>query len=149
MAGRIAQVLVCEGQTVEAGAVLLRLEDKQYHLEVALAKAEIGLAQAKLERLIDGAHKQERAEADALHQAKVADPGEMEKLLAEVESLSDERAERQLFDLPPITATAAARREPRARSPNWADARSSYRRTWARARKWTRCSRGWTPSLGG
>ncbi len=73
LAGRIAQVLVHEGQTVEAGAVLLRLDDRQYRQEVALAEAELALTRAELERLVNGAHKQQRLEAAALCQAKQAE----------------------------------------------------------------------------
>jgi HlyD family secretion protein len=73
LAGRIAEVLVREGQTVEAGAVLLRLDDRQYRQEVALAEAELALSRAQLERLVNGAHKQQRLEAAALYQAKVAE----------------------------------------------------------------------------
>ena len=71
--GRISQVLVHEGQTVEAGAVLLRLDDRQYRQEVALAEAELALTRAELERLVNGAHKQQRLEAAALCQAKQAE----------------------------------------------------------------------------
>ena len=53
--GRISQVLVHEGQTVEAGAVLLRLDNRQYRQEVALAEAELALTRAELERLVNGA----------------------------------------------------------------------------------------------
>jgi ABC-type lipoprotein export system ATPase subunit/multidrug resistance efflux pump len=73
LTGRIAELLVREGQFVEAGAVLLRLDDRQYQQEVALAEAELALTQAQLDRLVNGAHKQQRAEADALCKAKLAE----------------------------------------------------------------------------
>jgi HlyD family secretion protein len=72
LSARVAEVLVREGQTVEPGQVLVRLEDQQYRQEVALAEADLALAQATLERLTNGAHQEQRAEAAALYQAKLA-----------------------------------------------------------------------------
>jgi ABC exporter DevB family membrane fusion protein len=73
LAGRIVELLVQEGQFVEKGAVLLRLDDQQYRHEVALAAAELDLAEARLERLLNGARAQQRTEAAALCRAKQAD----------------------------------------------------------------------------
>ena len=42
--GRVAEILVREGQTVEGGDILLRIEDQLYHEEVHLAAAELELA---------------------------------------------------------------------------------------------------------
>ncbi|MBN2292701.1 MAG: HlyD family efflux transporter periplasmic adaptor subunit [Pirellulales bacterium] len=71
--GRIAEILVQEGQTVEAGEVLLRIEDGLYREEVNLAAAELGLAKASLEHLINGAHPHRRVETGALYRAKLAE----------------------------------------------------------------------------
>jgi multidrug resistance efflux pump len=73
LAGRIQEVLVREGQLVEQGQMLMRLDDRQARQEVALAEAELALAESKLERLNNGAHQQQRVEAAALLEAKQAE----------------------------------------------------------------------------
>ena len=73
LAGRIAKILVKEGQLVRAGAVLLELDDAEYVQETAVAEAEFRLAEARLERLVHGAHAKQRAEAAALYRAKLAE----------------------------------------------------------------------------
>jgi multidrug resistance efflux pump len=71
--GRITEVCVQEGDFVEAGTVLLRLDNAAARQQVALKQAELHLAQAELLRLQNGAHEQERAEAKSLWQAREAD----------------------------------------------------------------------------
>lgn len=73
LAGRIARILVKEGQLVRAGEVLLELDDAEYVQEAAVAEAEFHLAEARLERLVHGAHAKQRAEAAALYRAKLAE----------------------------------------------------------------------------
>ncbi|MCX7856177.1 MAG: biotin/lipoyl-binding protein, partial [Anaerolineae bacterium] len=46
--GRIAEVLVAEGDMVEAGQVLVRLDDRIAHAQVAVAQAGVEVAQAGL-----------------------------------------------------------------------------------------------------
>lgn len=70
--GRVVEVLVREGQIVEQGAVLVRLDDAEQAHGVALAQADLALAQAQLERVVNGAREQERIEARELYKAKVA-----------------------------------------------------------------------------
>lgn len=70
---RVAEVLVAEGQLVEAGDVLVRLDDQQYRHEVALAAAQLELAEAERDRLVRGARDQERQEARALYEAKLTE----------------------------------------------------------------------------
>jgi HlyD family secretion protein len=67
--GRVTQVLVAPGKCVEAGDVLVRLDDDRQRQEVALAKANVEFAIAELERLNNGARAVEREEAHALHRA--------------------------------------------------------------------------------
>lgn len=71
--GRIEELLAAEGQIVAKDEVLLWLDSAQYGYEVALATAELNLAEAELERLINGARPQERSEAAALLRAKQAE----------------------------------------------------------------------------
>jgi HlyD family secretion protein len=91
LTGRITEVLAREGQTVEAGQVLLRLDDRQYRQEVALADAELALAQARLERLVNGAHKQQRLEAAALYHAKMAELEQAKKDWQRVRDLAQSK----------------------------------------------------------
>src|SRR5262249_43928082 len=51
VAGTLAAVHVREGQDVAAGAVLLELRNETQRHQVALARAELDLAKAQLERL--------------------------------------------------------------------------------------------------
>jgi multidrug resistance efflux pump len=92
LSGRIVEVLVEEGQTVRKGDVLLRLDDEQYGHEVALAAAELALAEAQLERLINGARSQQRAEAAALCQAKLAELERAELSWRRINDLRQARA---------------------------------------------------------
>src|SRR5205085_11759522 len=73
LAGRIVEVLVHEGDLVEVGQVLLRLDDEQYQHELALAQAELDAAKAQKDRLLNGARVEERSEADALYRASLAE----------------------------------------------------------------------------
>jgi multidrug resistance efflux pump len=73
LAGRVVKICVKEGQFVQAGEPLLELDDAQYALEVAVAEAELHLAEAQLQRLVHGAHGKQRAEAAALYRAKQAE----------------------------------------------------------------------------
>ena len=73
LSGRIVESPVQEGQFVSKGELLLRLNDEQHRHQVSLAAAELALAEAQLERLLNGARPQQCAEAAALHQAKLAE----------------------------------------------------------------------------
>ena len=53
--------------------MLAELDDSELVEEVAVAAAELHLAEAQLERLNPGAHAKQRAEAAALYQAKLAE----------------------------------------------------------------------------
>ncbi len=68
--GPVVALAVREGQWVEEGQLLLRLDSTTHHHQVALAAAELHLAEAQLERLVNGAHEQDRRQAAALLHAK-------------------------------------------------------------------------------
>jgi HlyD family secretion protein len=70
--GQVGEINVEEGQFVEAGDELLQLDDRQYRYELELAVSELELAKGQLQRLINGARKQEREEAASLYHAKLA-----------------------------------------------------------------------------
>jgi multidrug efflux pump subunit AcrA (membrane-fusion protein) len=64
--GIVAQVLVSEGQQVEAGQVLLRLQATQQEAALQLARAQLDRAQAQLVELQASARDQELANAQAV-----------------------------------------------------------------------------------
>ena len=63
--GLVDEVLVHEGQTVAAGAPLIRLDGAKQEYECAAAEADLAAAEAELERLTNGARDEERREAAA------------------------------------------------------------------------------------
>ena len=92
LAGRVDDLLVKEGQTVQKGAILARLDPAEYQHEVALAQAQLDLAEAQLERLLNGARAQERAEAQALYQAKESELERAQLTWERIRELRDSRA---------------------------------------------------------
>jgi len=67
--GRVAKVLVNEGDTVQSGATLIVLDSRQLDAARAAAAANLAVAQADLQALRDGATPQQIAEAQAQVQA--------------------------------------------------------------------------------
>jgi HlyD family secretion protein len=63
--GRVEEVLVREGQTVELGEPLVRLDAMQQEQECAIAESALAAAEAELDRLVNGARAEERREAAA------------------------------------------------------------------------------------
>lgn len=63
--GRLAAVLVDEGDRVKAGQLLAVIENADFVARVASARAELALQQAQLRRVLNGARPQERLEAAA------------------------------------------------------------------------------------
>lgn len=61
--GRARQVLVEEGDTVEAGQALAIIEKREYENKVAQAKANLAMAKAKLSEVLEGNRPQEIAQA--------------------------------------------------------------------------------------
>jgi multidrug resistance efflux pump len=90
--GRVTEVLVAAGKCVEAGDVLVRLDDDRQRQEVALAKANLEFANAELERLKNGARAEEREEAHALHRAAKARLDQAVRTWNRIEQLSHQRA---------------------------------------------------------
>lgn len=71
--GRVAESRVREGQFVEAGAPLMRLDQETQKQRVALRKSEKDLADAQLRQLKLGAHEHERLEAKSLLESRQAE----------------------------------------------------------------------------
>ncbi|HLF28527.1 MAG TPA: HlyD family efflux transporter periplasmic adaptor subunit [Anaerolineae bacterium] len=63
--GRVAEVLVVEGQLVKQGDALIRLQDDELRAGLAQAQATLDLAQANLAQLQEGARPEEIAQAEA------------------------------------------------------------------------------------
>lgn len=61
--GKLAEVLVDEGDTVREGQIVARLIDDEYRARVVQARAGVALREAELERTLNGARGQERREA--------------------------------------------------------------------------------------
>ncbi len=64
--GRLERVLVDEGDRVTAGQVVAVIDNHDYRARVASAESELGLRQAELRRVVNGARAQERQEAAAV-----------------------------------------------------------------------------------
>ncbi|MHB0956071.1 MAG: HlyD family secretion protein [Pirellulaceae bacterium] len=71
--GRVAEILVHESSPVTADQPLMRIDDREYRHAVSLARAELQSAEAKLQRLVNGARVHERREAEALWKGKSAE----------------------------------------------------------------------------
>jgi multidrug resistance efflux pump len=65
--GRVARVRAVEGQAVKVGDPLVELEPFQLRELLAQAKAQLGQAQAELERVTNGFRVEEKAQAKAKH----------------------------------------------------------------------------------
>lgn len=104
--GRLARVLVDEGDLVETGQVLAVVDNQDYRARVESAEAEVGLREAERRRIVNGARTQERresaaelAEAEAILENARAEQARMQNLLRErvvsrAEAEDADRAER-------------------------------------------------------
>lgn len=116
--GIVAAVLVEEGDTVEAGQLLLRLENVQQQAAVAQANAQRRAAQARLEQLKAGPRSQEIAGAEAVVAAADArlaqlrePPRAADVTAAEARLASAQAALQQLLEGPSEADVIAARRD--------------------------------------
>jgi HlyD family secretion protein len=92
LAGRIVALPVQEGQIVAPGDLLLQIDDRQYAQEVALAAADLALAEAQLQRLVNGARQPERDEAKALCQSKLEEVERARRHLKRSDALQQQKA---------------------------------------------------------
>ena len=88
VAGRIEAMLVEEGDAVEAGQLLARLEDDIYQADVDAAKARVGAERAVLDRLLAGSRPEEIREARANVAAIEADLADARADLQRTEKLA-------------------------------------------------------------
>jgi HlyD family secretion protein len=69
--GRIVSLSVGEGDWIEKGKVIAKLDDEDLHQRLELARATLNSARARLKRLLAGSRPEELREAEAaLHQAQ-------------------------------------------------------------------------------
>src|SRR5512143_4093497 len=73
--GRVIEVLVAEGDVVEQGQPLIRLQDDELKIAVAQAQAALDLAQANLAQIEQGARPEEIATAEGALRAAQAQVG--------------------------------------------------------------------------
>ncbi len=72
VSGRVLEVLIAVGDWVERDDVLVRLDNQQQTQQVAVSHAHLELANAQVDRLVNGARQQERDRSRALLSAKQA-----------------------------------------------------------------------------
>ncbi|WP_440221984.1 HlyD family secretion protein [Dokdonella sp. MW10] len=65
LSGRLSRVLIEEGDTVTAGQLIAEIENAEYRAALAAAAAQVGLREAELARLRNGARREELDEAAA------------------------------------------------------------------------------------
>ena len=71
LSGKLKNVYVEEGDRIKAGQILAELQNSDYQAQVASAQAEVNQKQAELRKVINGARRQERAEAwSSVNEAK-------------------------------------------------------------------------------
>ena len=71
LSGRLKSVFVEEGDAIHRGQVLAELENSDYRAQVSSAKASVAAKAAALRKVINGARRQERAEAwSSVNEAK-------------------------------------------------------------------------------
>jgi multidrug resistance efflux pump len=92
LTGCVEKVLVRENELVRPGQVLVQLEDEHYRQEIALAEADVTVAEAQLERLLNGAHPKERLQAAAMLQAKQAELDKATLFWQRISELSQSKA---------------------------------------------------------
>lgn len=106
---RIAEVLVDEGTTVEAGQVLARLDTGRLLPRVAQAEASAAAQREVLRKLRNGARPEEVAQARAALAAAQAEAANATSQLQRLRSISDESKGRAISPQDLEAATAAAR----------------------------------------
>ncbi len=108
--GRVMEVLVAVGDWVERDVVLVKLDNRQQTQQVAVSHAHLELAHARLERLVNGARKQQRAHARALLAAKQARLAQAQRTWQRVHQLRVEAAvsQQELDDQQGLVETLVA-----------------------------------------
>lgn len=85
--GQVVHVAVQAGQWVEAGQLLVELDDRQFQHELELAEARRRVAQAHLDRLLNGAHEKDILEAQGYYESALAQLEQAQLAWKRVQSL--------------------------------------------------------------
>jgi HlyD family secretion protein len=115
--GKLAEVLVDEGDKVAEGQIVARLIDDEFRARVAQGRASVALREAELERTLNGARGQERREAQAQVREAQAQLDQAKLDLARREPLarqghtSNEALDRARTDVSAAEARLRARQE--------------------------------------
>ncbi|MDE0082341.1 MAG: HlyD family efflux transporter periplasmic adaptor subunit [Gammaproteobacteria bacterium] len=88
-AGRVLEVRVAEGATVEEGSELARLDARELNAALAAALAQLGAAEARLEELSRGSRPQELATAEAAMRSAARQADEAARQLERAQILHD------------------------------------------------------------
>ncbi|WP_295389265.1 efflux RND transporter periplasmic adaptor subunit [uncultured Thiodictyon sp.] len=91
MTGRLADVMLDEGDPVHQGQVVATLENADHLARVQAAEASVGIARAALDRVINGARPSERDEAAAAVSEAQAVLARAERELARQQGLAEKR----------------------------------------------------------
>ena len=112
---RIAEVLVDEGDTVQAGQVLARLDDHELQLQLQKAGAQVQAQQSAVDKLHNGTRPEEieqaRAQAEAAQAAAENARGvysRYQQIYSNVEGISEQQLDNAKHDYQAKSATAAA-----------------------------------------
>jgi HlyD family secretion protein len=92
MTGRLAEVLLDEGDPVQQGQIVARLENADHAARVQAAEANVRIAQAALERVINGARQSEREAAAAAVREAEAVLARAERTVTRQEGLAEKHA---------------------------------------------------------
>ncbi|WP_164103308.1 HlyD family secretion protein [Candidatus Laterigemmans baculatus] len=84
---RVLRIEIEEGDFVQPGQILIRLDDERYRAEEQLAEAGLRLAEARLERLLNGARASEIEAARSVHQARAAEHDGASRTMARMNQL--------------------------------------------------------------
>ncbi len=112
--GRVVEVLVSAGDWVDGGQVLVRLDDRAEQEAATSRLANLHLAEANLERLVNGARDSERQEARALLAARRSRLDQAEMTWQRIKSLraqgaiAQQEADDQSSSVQTLTAEVAA-----------------------------------------
>ena len=112
---RIAEVLVDEGDTVQAGQVLARLDDHELQLQLQREGAQVLAQQSAVDKLHNGTRQEEidqaRAQYEAAREAAENARGvysRYQQIYSDVEGISKQQLDNAKHDYHAKTATAAA-----------------------------------------
>ncbi|MCI7330878.1 MAG: HlyD family efflux transporter periplasmic adaptor subunit [Selenomonadaceae bacterium] len=126
---RIAEILAAEGDTVQAGQVLARLDDHELQLQRAKADAQVRAQQSTVDKLHNGTRQEEIAQAQAQYDAAQAAAenargvySRYQQIYTSIEGISEQQLDNARHDYEAKSASAAAAQQTLAQALNGARA---------------------------